>query len=167
NSLDALNSFPYLAVLNNAPRAVYGAGQTVQVGQYQAALSNPAIHWETRTESNLGFDANILGNRVSITADLYRSRSTGVLVGLPEALYLGVVQQQGQTTVVNAATIENKGIELSVTYHSKEQPFKWDLSGNLTTIDNKVISVGNQGTDAQGHKIDYRQPTNFIRAEVG
>ncbi|HWB91239.1 MAG TPA: TonB-dependent receptor [Puia sp.] len=168
NSLDALNSFPYLAVLNNAPRAVYGVGQTPVVGQYQAALNNPDVHWETRTEGNIGFDANILHNRVSITADLYRSRSTGVLVGLPEALYLGVVQQLTQTTVVNAATIQNQGIELSVTYHSNpQQPFRWDLSGNLTTIDNKVISVGNQGTDAQGHKIDYIEPANFIRAEVG
>jgi TonB-linked SusC/RagA family outer membrane protein len=167
SSLDALSSFPYLAVLNNAPRAVYGVNQTPVVGQYQAALNNPDVHWETRTEGNIGFDANILQNRVSIAADLYRSRSTGVLVQLPQPMYLGVVQQVGQYTVVNAATIENKGIELSVTYHSHEQPFKWDISGNLTTIDNKVISVGSQGTDAQGNKVNYLQPTDFIRAEVG
>jgi len=167
SSLDALSSFPYLAVLNNASRAVYGVNQTPQVGQYQAALNNPDVHWETRTEGNIGFDANILHNRVTIAADLYRSRSTGVLVQLPQPMYLGVVQQAGQYTVVNAATIENKGIELSVTYHSKEQPFKWDLEGNLTTIDNKVISVGSQGTDAQGNKVNYLQPTDFIRAEVG
>src|SRR6201999_4039483 len=27
--------------------------------------------------------------------------------------------------------------------------------------------VGNQGTDAQGNKIDYNQSTEFIRSEVG
>jgi len=167
SSLDALSSFPYLAVLNNAPRAVYGVNQTPVVGQYQAALNNPRVKWETRTESNIGFDANILRNRISISADLYKSRSTGVLLAPVEALYLGVVQQPGQNTVVNAATIQNKGIELSVTYRSKEQPFKWSINGNLTTIDNKVISVGDQGTDAQGNKINYEQPTDFIRAQVG
>ena len=170
SGLDIYGSFPYLAVLNNAPRAVYGVNQTPVVGQYQATLNNPDIHWETRTEKNLGFDANLLRNRISISADVYQSRSTGVLVALPEPLYLGVVQGSGagaQSTVVNAATIQNKGIELSVTYRSKEQPFKWSVNANLTTIDNKVLSVGNQGTDATGNQVNYLQPTNFIRAEVG
>jgi TonB-linked SusC/RagA family outer membrane protein len=170
SGLDAYGSFPYLAVLNNAPRAVYGVNQTPVVGQYEATLNNPDIHWETRTEKNLGFDANILRNRISISADVYQSRSSGVLVALPEPLYLGVVQGTStgaQSTVVNAATIENKGIELSVTYRSKEQPFKWSINGNITTIDNKVISVGSQGTDATGNKINYLQPTEFIRAQVG
>ena len=170
SSLDGVNnnSFPYLAVLNNAPRAVYGVGQTPVVGQYQASLNNPAIHWETRTETNLGFDANILNDRISVSADLYRSRSTGVLVALPQGMYLGVVQQYGQLTFSNAATIQNKGVELSVTYRNNPMNrLKWSIGANLTTIDNKVISVGDQGTDATGNKLDYLQPTEFIRAEVG
>jgi TonB-dependent starch-binding outer membrane protein SusC len=168
SGLDAYGSFPYLSVLNNAPRAVYGVGQTPLVGQYQAVLANPDIHWETRTEKNAGFDANLFHNRVSLTADLYNSLSSGVLVALPEPLYLGVVQPaSGNATVVNAASIRNKGIELSVTYRSREQRFKWSVSGNLTTIDNKVVSVGNQGVDANGNKVNYLQPTEFIRAEVG
>lgn len=169
SALDNLGSFPYLAVLNNAPRAIYGVNQTPAVGQYQATLNNPDIHWETRTEKNIGFDANLIANRLSVSADAYQSRSTGVLVAPPQPAYLGVVQGSSlaQNTVVNAATIENKGIELSATWRSRERPFKWSVSGNLTTIDNKVISVGNQGTDAKGNKIDYIQPTDFIRAQVG
>jgi TonB-linked SusC/RagA family outer membrane protein len=164
SALDGYTSFPYLAVLNNAPRAVYGAGQTPVIGQYQAALSNPDIHWETRTEKNIGFDANLLRNRLSLTVDLYNALSSGVLVVLPEPLYLGVV---GNTTVVNAASIRNKGIELSATWRSREQKFKWSVSGNLTTIDNKVVGVGNQGTDASGNKVNYLQTTDFIRAQIG
>ncbi len=96
------------------------------------------------------------------------------MVALPQALYLGVVQpvppapgQPTQATVTNAASIRNKGIELALTWRSKEQPFKWEISGNLTTIDNKVVSVGNQGVDAAGNKVDYLEPTNFMRAQVG
>ncbi len=168
SGLDTYGSFPYLSVLNNAPRAVYGVSQSPIAGQYTAVLANPDIHWETRTEKNVGFDATLLNNRMSVTADLYNSLSTGVLVALPEPLYLGVVQPAtGTATVVNAASIRNKGIELAVTWRSKEQPFKWSVSGNLTTIDNKVVGVGNQGTDASGNKVNYIEPTNFIRAEVG
>jgi hypothetical protein len=83
-------------------------------------------------------------------------------------MYLGTVQATGQQTVTNAASIRNKGIELAVTYRSpRQRDFKWDISGNLTTISNKVLSVGNQGVDATGTKVDYLETTNFIRAQVG
>jgi len=167
SGLDGYTSWPYLAVLNNSPRAIYGNSQTPIVGQYQATLANPDIKWETRTEKNVGFDANLFNNRISLSVDLYNALSTDVLVSLPQALYLGTVQLPGQSTVINAASIRNKGIELALTYRSKEQPFKWEISGNLTTIDNKVVSVGNQGLDASGNKVDYLEPTNFIRAQVG
>ncbi|HEY4108672.1 TonB-dependent receptor [Puia sp.] len=168
SGLDAYSSFPYLSVLNNSPRAIYGSGQTPVVGQYQAALSNPDIRWETRKEENAGFDANLFSNRVTVTADLYNSLSTGVLVALPQPLYQGVVQVTGQQTVTNAASIRNKGVELAVTYRSNRQrDLKWDVSANLTTIDNKVVSVGDQGIDATGSKVDYLEATNFIRAQVG
>src|SRR5258708_2969801 len=163
SSLDTYGSWPYLAVLNNSPRAIYGAGQTPLLGQYQAVLSNPDIHWETRIEKNAGFAANLFNNRVSLTVDLYNSLSQDVLVSLPAAQYLGVTSG----TIANAASIRNKGVELALTYRSKDRPFKWEISGNLTTIDNKVVSVGNQGVDASGNKVDYLEPTNFIRAQVG
>lgn len=167
SGLDVYGSWPYLAVLNNSPRAIYGSSQTPIIGQYQAVLANPDIHWETRTETNLGFDANLFRNRLSVSVDLYSSLSTDVLVALPQALYLGAVQLSGQSTVTNAASIRNKGIELALTYRGPEKPFKWEISGNLTTINNKVVSVGNQGQDVTGAKVDYIEPTNFIRAQVG
>lgn len=163
SSLDAYGSWPYLAILNNSPRAIYGAGQTPIVGVYQAALSNPHIKWETREEKNAGFDAGLFNNRLSVTVDLYSSVSKNVLVQLPAPLYQGA----SANGVANAASIRNKGIELGLTYRSKEQPFKWEISGNFTTIANKVLSVGDQGTDATGNKVDYLEPNNFIRAQVG
>lgn len=163
SSLDAYSSWPYLATLNNNPRAIYGTGQTPVVGQYQSALSNPNIQWETRVEKNIGFDAVLLNNRLSVTADFYNAQSRDVLVTILAAGYLGV----NSNAVTNAASIRNQGVELSATWRSREHPFKWQLSGNLTTISNKVLSVGNQGFDAAGNKVDYIEPSNFIRAQVG
>jgi TonB-linked SusC/RagA family outer membrane protein len=163
SSLDAYGSWPYLAILNNSPRAIYGVNQTPMVGVYQAALSNPFIKWETREEKNVGFDASLFSNRLSVTVDLYNSLSKNVLVQLQAPLYQGA----SANGVANAASIRNKGIELGLTWRSPEQPFKWEISGNVTTIDNKVLSVGDQGTDAAGNKVDYLEPNNFIRAQVG
>lgn len=160
---NTLGSWDYLGVLNNSPRAIYGVNQSPAVGQYQASLVNPDLHWETRIQKNIGFDANLFNNRLSVTFDAYNSLSKDVLVNLPLASYLGGIG----SPAANAASIRNTGIELSATYRSKNAPFRWDVSGNITTIRNRVVSVGNQGTDASGTKVDYLEPTNFLRAQVG
>jgi TonB-dependent starch-binding outer membrane protein SusC len=155
---DVLGSWDYIGVLNNNPRAIYGVGQTPQVGQYQAALVNSNLHWETRIQQNIGVDAGFLDNRVSLTVDVYNSKSEDVLVQLPIAAYLGGVGAPS----VNAASIRNKGLEVTATYRSSNAPFHWDISGNITTIKNRVLSVGNQNSAA-----DYLEPTNFLRSQVG
>ncbi len=160
---DVLGSWDYKAIINYAPRAVYGVNQTPQIGAYQAVITNPDLHWETRIQKNAGFDATLLNNHLSITADAYNSLSKDVLVNLPLAAYLGGIGNPA----VNAASIRNKGIELTATYRSSNNSVRWDVSGNITTIQNRVVSVGNRGVDAAGNKVDYIEPTNFIRAQVG
>ncbi len=171
---DVLGSWDYIATVNSSPRAVYGVNQTPQLGAYAAVIANPNLHWETRIQKNVGFDASLFNNRVSVTADVYNSLSKDVLVNLPLANYLGssgYVGGNNNTGVngppVNAASIKNTGVEFAATYRSKGQDFHWDISANFTTIKNRVVSVGNQGADAAGNKVDYIEPTNFIRAEVG
>lgn len=158
-----LGSWDYIGVLNNNSRAVYGQSQAPHVGQYQAAIVDPDLHWETRIQQDLGFDAKLLDNKVSVTFDVYRSRSRDVLLDLALPDYLGSVA----TAAANAGAIKNSGIELAMTYTKDARPFQWSVSGNLTTIKNRVLSVGNQGTDASGHQINYLQRNDFMRSEVG
>ena len=163
---DVLGSFDYLSVINVFPRAVYGVNQNNYAGGYQSLITNRDIHWESRTQKNIGFDAALFNNRLSVSADVYNSLSKDVLVFLPLAQYLG----GSGNPAVNAASIRNTGIEFSATYRSKASSsslFKWDVSGNFTTIKNTVVSVGNRGLDNTGNKVDYLEPTNFIRAQVG
>jgi TonB-linked SusC/RagA family outer membrane protein len=160
---DVLGSWDYIGLLNNNPRAVYGVGQTPLVGEYQAQIANPDLHWETRIQKNIGFDATLFDNRVSISADAYNSLSKDVLVQLPLGQYLGSTGLPS----ANAGSIRNTGIEVAATYRKNDRPFKWDVSANITTIKNEVLSVGNQGVDAAGNKVNYIEPTNFLRAQVG
>ena len=163
---DVLGSFDYLSVVNVFPRAVYGVNQIAYAGAYQSLITNPDIRWEERTQKNIGFDASLFKNRLSVSIDVYNSLSKNVLVFLPLAQYLG----GSGNPAVNAASIKNTGIEFSATYRSKvsnASPFRWDVSANFTTIKNRVEAVGNQGVDAAGNKVDYLEPSNFIRAQVG
>ncbi|RAV98930.1 SusC/RagA family TonB-linked outer membrane protein [Pseudochryseolinea flava] len=162
---DVLNSWDYVSLVNTFPRAVLGTNQIPAQGAYQSLITNSDIHWETRTQKNIGVDASLFNDRLSISMDWYKSVSEDVLVFLPIASYLG----GSGSPAVNAASISNSGIEFSATYRSKpsSSDFKWDITGNFTTIKNEVLEVGNRGKDASGNRVDYIEPFNFIRAQVG
>ena len=160
---DLAGSFPSLSYINANQRAVYGVNQTPVVGESEAILSNPNLRWEQRNETNIGADATILNNHIVITADIYSNISKGVLINVPLPFFLGSDNNDYNTFATeNAASLKNRGIELSIMYKNYNRPFKWDISVNGTTIQNRVISVGNQGAG-----INYIESTDFIRSEVG
>jgi TonB-linked SusC/RagA family outer membrane protein len=164
---DVLGSWDYFAVMNVYPTAVYGTSQTPISGAYQSQLTNPDLHWEERTQKNVGFDASLLNNRLSASVDVYNALSKDVLVYLTPPRYLGY----SGNVATNAASIRNTGVEFSATYRSANSggpsALKWDVSANFTTIKNRVVDVGNRGVDASGNKVNYIEATNFIRAQVG
>lgn len=153
----------YLGVINNNPRVVFGNPQRIYLGATQGVLTNPDLHWEERVSSNIGFEAGLLKNRITLTVDAYRNRSNDVLVRLPVAFYLGNRRAFSGNVdpYVNAASIQNQGIEGAITYRNNDNPFKYDVSLNATTIKNKVLDVGNRGAG-----INYIQ-TGLTRSQVG
>ncbi len=160
---DLAGSWPTLGYININQRAVYGVNQTPVLGESQAIISNPNLRWEARDETNIGADATLLNSHLTVTADVYNNVSKGVLVGVPLPFFLGSDNGGYNTySTENAASIRNQGIELTLTYRHETGPFKWDVSVNGTTIHNKVISVGNQGGG-----INYIEPVDFVRSQVG
>lgn len=153
-----LGSFPYTAFINNNPRAIFGVDQTANVGAYQAQLANPDLRWEQRLSQNYGVTASFLSNRITTEINYYHSLSSDALLNLPVPGYLGNLQGN---PYVNTASISNRGIEFSATYRNNQNAFKWDVSGNFTTIKNRVENVGNQG-----QSINYIQSGN-TRSQVG
>ena len=156
-------SWPTVGYINQNQRGIYGVGQTPVVGESQAIISNPDLRWEQRNEANIGFDASILNNRILITADVYNNESKGVLVNVPLPFFSG--SDNGDYNAFftqNAASIRNKGFEIGVTYKENNGPFVWDVSVNGTTIQNRVISVGNQGKG-----INYIEGNSYVRSEIG
>lgn len=154
-----VGSWEHVGTLNSNTRAIFGPGQNPYVGAYQARITNPELRWESRTTQNLGVEAGFLENKILLTLELYNSLSEDALLSsIPLANYLGNL---GGNPWLNAASIRNKGVEVSATYRKSEGSFRWDLSGNLTTIKNTVEDVGNQGVG-----IDYIQ-TGLTRSKIG
>lgn len=155
--INTISSFQNVGLINNATRAVF-AGDQIYSGAYQAQLYNADLRWEKRQETNIGFDASLFNNRLSIGAAVYRNVAKDALVNLPLPQYLG---NAGGNPPVNAGSISNEGIELEATYRDSGHKFKWSVSGNLTTIKNEVLDLGNQGAG-----INYIQ-SGSTRSQIG
>lgn len=152
-----VGSWDYQGYINSAPRAVFGPNQTAFVGAYQAQLTNTDLKWESRIIKNIGIEGVVFDNwNFSVAA--YSSLSKDALVQLPIPIYLGNLRG---APFVNAASIRNTGLEVELGYKSNSKEFKWDVSGNFTTIKNRVMGLGNLGTG-----IDYIQAGN-TRSQIG
>jgi TonB-linked SusC/RagA family outer membrane protein len=168
--INTIDPYQNQGFINNAPRAVLGNDQVIS-GAYQARLFNADLRWEERKATNIGVDASFFNNRLSITAAVYKNVAKDVLLAQPLAQYLG---NSGAAPQVNAASISNKGIEFEATYRNSSHPFKWSVSGNVTTIKNKVLGLGNQGvginyilSGSTRSQIGYPMGQWFVLKEVG
>lgn len=162
NVLQALGgSWPTLGFINRSPRAVYGVSQVPVAGGYQATISNPDLHWEKRKETNIGVDASLFNDKIAVSLDVYNNLSKDVLVNVPLGYYLGTADSK---IIANAASIRNRGIEFTVAYRHNEGAFKWDVAVNGTTIQNRVVAVGNQGAGV--NYVDVPNIT-FVRSQIG
>jgi TonB-linked SusC/RagA family outer membrane protein len=139
-----LNAWNYYAVINPFPRAVFGPNSTEQVGGIVTQLANNDLRWERKNTLNFGIDAGLFNNVLTISADYFIAKTNDVLVDLPISLTTG---NAGGNPAVNAASIQNNGFELALTYRPQTSgDFKWDATLNFTTIRNKVIEFGNETT---------------------
>ncbi|RFZ86057.1 TonB-dependent receptor [Mucilaginibacter terrenus] len=168
--INTINSYQNIGLINNSPRAIF-AGDAIFGGAYQSTLYNADLRWEKRKETNIGFDASLFHDRLSVSASVYNNKSEDVLVNQVLGQFLG---NAGGNPPVNAASISNKGIEVEATYRNNNNAFKWSVSGNVTTIKNKVLALGNQGVGVnyiqQGStrsQIGYALGQWYVLKEVG
>lgn len=126
----------------------YYIGGAVVSGATQLRLANPKIRWQENKQDNFGVDLNVLGDRVTFTGDVYKSKSTGLLVRVPIAWSLGVGLDGARNPVVNAGSMQNSGKEFGATVRwggTEPGAFRINTSGSLMTTKNKVLSLGNGG----------------------
>ena len=139
-----LQPWLYYAQINPFPRAVFGPGSVEQIGQIVTRLANSDLRWERKKTTNIGLEAAFLNSLFTVSADYFIAKTEDVLVGLPINLTTG---NAGGDPAVNAASLQNKGFELALTYRPPAtENFRWDATLNFTTIRNKVIAFGNATT---------------------
>lgn len=128
--------YPYSSLVSTGDY-VYTFGGSIATGASLVESGNSNIKWETSTQANLGLDMSLFQDRLSVTADFFRKRTDDILVRVP------VPQTVGGTRppFVNAASVENKGLEIGLNHRNKLGKFSYNIGGNLAIIRNTVLSI--------------------------
>ncbi|GLB49595.1 SusC/RagA family TonB-linked outer membrane protein [Neptunitalea sp. Y10] len=133
--------YEYQGFINSFGAAVFGVDQEAIASATQVQLANNNLRWEVLKQTNIGFDLGLLDNRLQITSDYFIAKTEDVLFGFPILMTTG---NDGGNPISNAAVIENKGFEFNVSYNQVvNDDFSFNASINFTTLNNKLVELGN------------------------
>lgn len=135
NSIDTYNYNP-----SSSFYGINGAVNSAQLGFAQTSIGNPRTTWETDKILNVGFDLSIY-NHFDITAEYYQKKISGLLF----PLQLPATAGSASSPIVNLGNVENKGFDISATYHDNIGDFKFSINANVTTYKNKITSLPTPG----------------------
>jgi TonB-linked SusC/RagA family outer membrane protein len=106
-------------------------------------LANPTIKPERVISREIGLEVKLFQNRIGFDVTYYNNQNKDLLISVPVAASSGFNAQYK-----NAATMENKGIEIMASVTPvKTKEFNWTLGVNYTKNKNKVLSLAPGVTD--------------------
>ncbi|MDJ0363639.1 TonB-dependent receptor [Hymenobacter sp. H14-R3] len=155
---NAAPSYGFASVALNQQNYVFN--NTLTPGLAVAQLNNPNLKWETAITSDIGVDLDLLGSKLSFTADYFERRTKDMIALLPVPNYVG----QGPPAA-NVAALRNRGLELALTYRDVIGKLGYTANVNLTTINNRITSLGGATPIASGNVL--AQFGNTTLTDVG
>jgi TonB-linked SusC/RagA family outer membrane protein len=108
-------------------------------------FANTTLTWEKLKTTNIGIDAQLLSNHISFTAEYYDKTTFDIIQSVALPPNTGIQNNAD----LNVATVKNSGIEVQLGYNNKLGPVDFSISGNLTTVKNRVVRL-NGGTPLNG-----------------
>ena len=152
----AFNTSSYYTFNGNPDQYVSGAAPS--------RLPNEDLTWETSEQLNIGLDARFLSGRLGFTLDWYNKKTKDLLVAVPVDPTTGF-----STQMKNAGTVENKGIELSLSWNDKiGKDFQYNVGWNMAYNHNEVTEVKSNQTYNNGGNDLLAQNTGYMaRFEEG
>ena len=163
-STASLGSYMYAKVISQVGN--YPTSQTgdfgYQTGYAPSYTGNNKLKWETSEQTNIGIDARMLRNRLSVTADYFLKKTKDLIIsGTTPSTLIGV-----SASPVNAGDIENSGFELELGWNDNIDGFRYGVRANMSTLKNKVTYVHpslSNGINGAG----FHTATGVTRFEVG
>ena len=132
------SAYQFLAGYSFNPNQ-YAFGGNMVPGAYPNNEANPNITWEVSNKSNVGIEANLWKNLLTIEADYFYERRNGML--LPPAITVPFEYGIGLSDE-NEGVMDNHGFEIAIgSIHQFQNGLKLELSGNFSFARNKMVNV--------------------------
>ncbi|PQA60022.1 TonB-dependent receptor [Siphonobacter curvatus] len=163
-NVDPANAYTaYGGIRGQSYYDITGSGNTINLGFQRTRVGNPDAKWERNINSNIGIDATLFKGKVDVTLDYYRKDIRDLLYNPELAGTVGM----GSAPFVNIANMKNEGIDLAITYNGTiSSDFKFNLTGTLTTYNNKILKVSN-GSSYFDQEARRFNGSNIVRNATG
>lgn len=114
-------------------------------------LPDPNLKWENTAQFNLGLDWGFFDNRLTGTAEFYKTRTTDLLLNRQINAALGY-----DRILTNIGETKTKGFEFSLAGDViRKKNLTWNISTNISTTRNEIVSL-------TGLKDENGNPVNDI-----
>lgn len=111
--------------------------QTVPSYSNPVAANNSDLSPETKVSKEIGLEVRLLKNRLGFDLSLYEDVTRDLITPLQITTATGFYSKY-----INAGKMRNRGIELSLSLTPvKSSNFSWDIKGNFSKNDNKLLSL--------------------------
>lgn len=108
--------------------AIDGSNTGATAGFMPSYVGNTNVSWETTTTYNLGIDANMLDNHLSVALDLWQRKTSDMLYKEPVPWVSGTATPPD----INIGDMKNTGVDLEIAYNGESQGGDFTYSAALT-----------------------------------
>lgn len=133
---DRIDEYQYLATYGYTDNRTYVFGSSDAKLLNETKIPNPNVTWEIANQANIGFDALLLNNKLSVTFDYFNNLRTQILIkrnaSIPNSTGLKLPPE-------NIGKVRNAGVEAAIGYHNTVGDLQYDVSINGSYSKNKVL----------------------------
>ncbi len=130
---------------------------------YVNQQSNKDLKWEVSETLDFGTDILLLNNRLEIIADYFNKKTKGMILVNKADPHTGL--SEGATT--NVGDVKNSGFEFYVNYRNYNNPVKYSISANITTIKNELENLEGYTSSYISHGQNIRSTLVPFRSMPG
>lgn len=163
----SIGNYPYLSPVQ-VNGAVYPIGNNLPGSpnsSFTNGITNPDLVWEKTKQLNIGADLGFLNNKFTITAEFFKRQTDNLIITVPTPTSFGFV---GVGSLANAGAMRNTGVELQLGYHKTNGDFKYDITGLVSAIRNKVLNLYTSSASIpSGNDPDFGGGDAFTNTKIG
>ncbi len=142
-NLESTGSFPTDVTLTRSNVNLGGSGYSTAVSL--DSQSNKTLTWETSETTNFGVDVSSTDNKITLTADYFTRTTRDLLLKVPLDSKRGILPEDAPFQ--NAGEVQNKGLEIALGVNKNEGDFTYNLTGNVSFIQNEMTSIKGSSTE--------------------